>query len=226
MQKELDYLGGALENPEHPFVTILGGAKISGKIDVITHLMDKCDRLLIGGGMIFTFYKAQGKEIGRSLLEEDRLEMAGNIMRDLEKSSSELVLPEDVLIADKFEESADTMTVPVDEIPAEWMGVDIGSKTIEKFKNILKDAKTIIWNGPMGVFEIPKFASGTKLLAEYLADLTAKGATTVVGGGDTAAAVKKFGLAQKLSHVSTGGGASLEFMEGKILPGVAALSDK
>jgi len=226
MQKELEYLGGALENPTRPFVTILGGAKISGKIDVISNLLGKADYLLIGGGMIFTFFKAQGMEIGKSLLEEDRVEMAKEVLNKAKDGAFKLVLPEDVLVADKFEAGANTKTVNVDSIPAEWLGVDIGPQTIKKFIQILSNAKTIVWNGPMGVFEIPEFAKGTEEIAKYLAMATEKGATTVIGGGDSAAAVKKIGIANKLSHVSTGGGASLEFLEGKILPGVAALTDK
>lgn len=226
MQKELKYLGMALENPQRPFVTVLGGAKISGKIDVIHNLMDKADALLIGGGMIFTFFKAQGREIGKSLLEEDRVEMARDILQQAEKSACKIVLPRDVLVADKFEEGANTRVVDVDHIPADWLGVDVGPATIEEFKNILNGARTVVWNGPMGVFEIPAFAKGTEAIARHLAEITRKGAITIVGGGDSAAAVKKFGLSDQLSHVSTGGGASLEFLEGKELPGVAALTDK
>ncbi len=226
MQKELEYLGKAVENPERPFVTVLGGAKISGKIDVIKNLMNKADVLLLGGGMIFTFFKAQGKEIGKSLLEEDRIEMAREILQQAETSSCKLVLPRDVLVADKFDAEAKTQVVDVDHIPENWLGVDIGPETIEEFKNILNEAKTVVWNGPMGVFEIPAFARGTEEIAQHLAVITEKGAITVVGGGDSAAAVKKFGLTGKLTHVSTGGGASLEFLEGKELPGVAALTDK
>ncbi len=226
MQKEVEYLGKAVEDPKRPFVTILGGAKISGKIDVISNLMNKADYLIIGGGMIFTFYKAQGKEIGKSLLEEDRLDMAKELLDKFKSSKCKLVLPEDVLIADKFETGAKTKTVNVDQIPADWQGVDIGPKTVKKFEEILDKAATVLWNGPMGVFEIPEFAKGTEEIARYLAKITGKGAITVVGGGDSAAAVKKFNLSDKLSHVSTGGGASLEFLEGKVLPGVAALTDK
>ena len=226
MQKEVEYLGKAVEDPGRPFVTILGGAKISGKIDVISNLMNKADYLLIGGGMIYTFYKAQGKEIGKSLLEEDRLDMARELLGKFKSSKCKLVLPEDVLVADKFEAGAKTKTVSVDQIPADWQGVDIGPKTVKKFEEILDKAATVLWNGPMGVFEIPEFARGTEEIARYLAKITAKGAITVVGGGDSAAAVKKFKLSDKLSHVSTGGGASLEFLEGKVLPGVAALTNK
>lgn len=225
MQKELEYLGKALENPERPFVAILGGAKISGKIEVIENLLGRTDALLIGGGMIFTFYKAQGKEIGKSILEQDRLSVAKDILADVQDSSTQFVLPADVLVADKFEANAQTRVVASDAIPADWMGVDIGDKTIAEFKEILSSAKTIVWNGPMGVFEIPDFARGTEEIARYLAERTSQGAITIVGGGDSAAAVKKFGLEDKLSHVSTGGGASLEFLEGKKLPGVEALTD-
>jgi phosphoglycerate kinase len=226
MQKEVEYLGKAVEDPGRPFVTILGGAKISGKIDVISNLMNKADYLLIGGGMIYTFYKAEGKEIGKSLLEEDRLDMAGELLAKFKSSKCKLVLPEDVLVADKFETGAKTKTVSAEQIPADWQGVDIGPKTVKKFEEILDKAATVLWNGPMGVFEIPEFARGTEEIARYLARITAKGAITVVGGGDSAAAVKKFKLSDKLSHVSTGGGASLEFLEGKVLPGVAALTNK
>ncbi len=226
MQKELEYLGKALENPEHPFATILGGAKISGKIDVINNLLGKTDLLLIGGGMIFTFFKALGYEIGNSILEADRVEMAKELLRKVEETTTRLYLPQDVVIAEKVEAGARTRVVDVKQIPAGWAGVDIGPRTIEQFRSHLKGAKTIVWNGPMGVFEIPDFARGTEEIARYLADLTREGATTIVGGGDSAAAVKKFGLEEQLSHVSTGGGASLEFLEGKTLPGVAALTDK
>ncbi len=226
MRKELKFLGEALENPRRPFVAILGGAKISGKIDVIQHLMGKTDALIIGGGMVFTFYKAHGWNIGKSILEEDRLQMAKDILKASQEKPGALELPVDVIIADKFEAGANTHNVPVNDIPDGWIGVDIGEKTIEKFKSILKDAKTVVWNGPMGVFEIDDFAKGTEAIARYLAEITQKGATTIVGGGDSAAAVKKFKLEGQLSHVSTGGGASLEFLEGKTLPGVAALTEK
>ncbi|MFQ5584272.1 MAG: phosphoglycerate kinase, partial [Calditrichia bacterium] len=225
MQKELEYLDGALENPTHPFVAILGGAKISGKIDVIKNLLGKTDALIIGGGMIYTFFKAQGLEIGKSILEEDRIEMAREILAEAEKGSTRLHLPIDVLVADRFEAGARTQVVDVNAIPTDWLGVDIGPKTITQFKEILSDAKTVVWNGPMGVFEIPDFARGTEEIARYLAEITSKGAATIVGGGDSAAAVKKFGLEGRLSHVSTGGGASLKFLEGKVLPGVEALTD-
>lgn len=226
MQKELQYLGEALENPKRPFVAILGGAKISGKIDVIENLLGKTDALLIGGGMIFTFFKAHGWEIGKSLLEADRLDMAKEILKRAQGGKTRLELPVDVLIADKFEAGAKTRTVGVHEIPGDWIGVDIGPKSIGAFKEILSSAKTVVWNGPMGVFEIEDFAKGTEAIARSLAEITQKGATTIVGGGDSAAAVKKFNLEDKITHVSTGGGASLEFLEGKVLPGVAALTEK
>ena len=226
MEKEISFLGKALHSPERPFVTILGGAKISGKIDVINNLLDKTDSLLIGGGMIFTFFKALGLEIGKSILEEDRVQMAAEILEKCRQTNTQLVLPEDVLVADKFEAGADTKVVAKDKIPADWLGVDIGPATIANFEQICAGAKTIVWNGPMGVFEIPDFARGTEALARILAKITRDGAITIVGGGDSASAVKQFGLSDQLSHVSTGGGASLEFLEGKTLPGVAALSDK
>ncbi len=226
MGKEISYLGHAVENPEKPFVTILGGAKISGKIDVIKNLMNKTDVLIIGGGMIFTFFKAQGKEIGNSLLEEERLDMAKGLIQSLESSQCKFVLPKDVLVANKFEAGADTKIVNIDDIPTDWVGVDIGPQSIDEFKKIIGDAKTIVWNGPMGVFEIQDFAKGTEEIAKELAKATDQGATTIVGGGDSASAVKKFGLSDRISHVSTGGGASLEFLEGKELPGVAALTEK
>lgn len=225
MNKELKYLGDTLQNPERPFVTILGGAKISGKIDVISHLKERADYLLIGGGMIYTFYKAQKKEIGKSLLEQDRIEMAVEILQDFQSTQCKLVLPEDVMIADKLEGGATTEIVEADHILPDWIGVDIGPKSIDRFKQILKSARTVVWNGPMGVFEIPEFAKGTEQIAHILAEITAQGVTTVVGGGDSAAAVKKYKLTEQLSHVSTGGGASLEFLEGKVLPGVAALNE-
>ena len=226
MQRELQFLGKALERPERPFVSILGGAKISGKIDVIENLLGKTDALLLGGGMIFTFYKVQGLEIGKSILEAERLKMASDILEKAKSSSTKFYLPSDVMVADKFETGAQTKMVNSDAIPADWFGVDIGIKTISTFKDVLAPAKTIVWNGPMGVFEIPDFSNGTEEIARYLADLTDKDATTIVGGGDSAAAVKKFKLEGRLSHVSTGGGASLEFLEGKILPGVDVLTDK
>ncbi len=226
MQKELKYLGMALANPQRPFVAILGGAKISGKIDVISNLMDKVDTFLIGGGMAFTFYKALGKEIGKSLLEPDKIDLAKDILKKVDEKKVNFKLPEDFVVAPEVKEGAPSKIVDKDSIPQEWSGVDIGPKTLEQFAKELDNAKTVVWNGPMGVFEVKKFAEGTVKIAEKLAEISDRGATTIVGGGDSAAAVAKAGLDKKLSHISTGGGASLEFLEGKILPGVAALTDK
>jgi phosphoglycerate kinase len=226
MQKELEYLGRAVGNPVRPYVAILGGAKISGKIDVIQNLMNKVDALLIGGGMMFTFYKAQGIEIGNSLLEADKVDLAKQILDEAKKRNLKIVLPVDCIVADKFENSANKKTVPITQITAGWMGLDIGPETVRLFTRELSAAKTIVWNGPMGVFEMENFASGTLAIAKVLAERTAHGATTIVGGGDSAAAIAKAGLEKAVSHVSTGGGASLEFLEGKTLPGVAALTKK
>ncbi len=227
MVKELDYLGGVMENPQRPFVAILGGAKISGKIDVITNLLPKVDKVIIGGGMAYTFFKARGLEIGRSLLETDKVDYAKEI---LAQAGDKIVLPVDCMITDFFDFNArkigNLKEVSVEAIPADWESLDIGRKTIETFRGVLENAKTVIWNGPMGVFEIDETAKGTYAIAELLSQVTAKGATTVIGGGDSASAVNKAGVADKVSHVSTGGGASLEFIEGKTLPGVAALTDK
>jgi phosphoglycerate kinase len=225
MEKELRYLGQALADPVRPFAAILGGAKISGKIDVIQNLLGKVDLLLIGGGMVFTFAKAMGYSIGDSLLEEDKIELAKEIIEEAKKSRSKLVFPTDAVVASDISETAKTEVVPLDKIPDGKKGLDIGPKTIKLFTSELKDAKTVVWNGPMGVFEYKPFATGTVAIARILADITARGAITVVGGGDSAAAVSKAGLDDKLSHISTGGGASLEFLEGKVLPGVAALTD-
>ena len=222
MDKELKYLGGLLTNPLHPFIAIIGGAKISGKIDVIQNLLQKADKVLIGGGMTYTFLKGQGKEIGRSLVEEDKVELAKSIM---EQSQSRLVLPVDSVVSREFKNDAEYKTVSVDQIPSDWQGVDIGSETIKLFTEEIANAKTIVWNGPMGVFEMPNFATGTLAIAEAMARATANGATTVVGGGDSVAALEQAHLADKMSHVSTGGGASLEFLEGKVLPGVKALEE-
>jgi len=227
MMKELDYLGRLLQSPEKPFVAVLGGAKISGKIDVIANLLPRVDRILIGGGMAFTFYKAKGFEIGASLLEEDRVGLAREL---LASAGDKLVLPPDCVVAQTVDFSARTVgelrTVDADAIPAGWRGLDIGPKSLAAFGAVLAPARTVVWNGPMGVFEIPQTAAGTYAVARMLADVTAGGAVTVIGGGDSAAAVAKAGVEDKVSHVSTGGGASLEFLEGKVLPGVAALSDK
>ncbi len=226
MQKELEYLGKAVGEPERPYVAIMGGAKISGKIDVIQNLLPKVDALLIGGGMAYTFFKAEGYSIGNSLLEEDRIEVAKQVMADAEAKGVELLLPLDNVVAKEVSEDAETQVTADENVPEGWIGVDIGPKTIERFREKILAAKTIVWNGPMGVFEKEPFAKGTFAIAQALADATAKGAITVVGGGDSAAAIKKAGLADKVSHVSTGGGASLEFLAGLTLPGVAALTDK
>ncbi len=221
--KELDIMGKALENPERPFVAILGGKKVSDKIGVINNLLEKVDTLIIGGAMAFTFYKAMGLEIGKSLLEEEKVELAKSLMEKAQAKGVKLLLPVDTIVADKFGEDANIKNVPREQIPADWEGLDIGEKSRELFAQAIQDAKTVIWNGPMGVFEIEKFAGGTKAVAAAMAQC--KG-TTIIGGGDSAAAVEQLGYADKMSHISTGGGASLEFLEGLELPGVAALNDK
>jgi phosphoglycerate kinase len=220
MEKELEYLGRATSNPERPYIAILGGAKISDKIAVVENLLARCDKLLIGGGMANTFLSAQGFAMQASLVETEALPSARSI---LEKTHGNLLLPVDVVVADKFEPEAQSRIVPVDQVPPGWRAMDIGTKTIDLFRDALKGAKLIVWNGPMGVFEMPKFAEGTFALARVIAE---SGAVTVIGGGDSASAVKKAGVAGKMTHVSTGGGASLEFLEGRVLPGVAALMDK
>ncbi len=220
MEQELEYLGRAITNPERPYIAILGGAKISDKILVVETLLSKCDKLIIGGGMANTFLAAKGYNMQDSLVETASIETAKAI---LSKAGSKLVLPVDAVIADKFEAEADSRVVDADKMPAGWRMMDIGPKSIELFKSSLQGAKLIVWNGPMGVFEMPKFAEGTFAIAKLLAE---SGATTVIGGGDSASAVKKAGVAKQMTHVSTGGGASLEFLEGKELPGVAALLDK
>jgi phosphoglycerate kinase len=225
MEKELNYLGSALANPKRPYCAILGGAKISGKIDVINNLIDKVDTIIVGGGMAFTFFKAQGKQIGKSLLEEEKLELAAEILKKIGNSKVNLLLPVDVVVSGEFDNDSPSDTVSVDNIPIDKMGLDIGSETIKLFSDELLKSKTIVWNGPMGVFEMDNFAKGTFAIARALAEATEKGAVTVIGGGDSAAAISKAGLSDSVSHVSTGGGASLEFLEGKILPGVAALND-
>jgi phosphoglycerate kinase len=220
MEKEIDYLSRATENPEHPYVAIIGGAKVSGKIEVLENLLGKVDALLIGGGMANTFLKAQGYQVGQSLVEDDKLDLARDI---LARAGGKLHLPVDVVVASAFEATAEYKVVPVDQVPAGWRIMDIGPKTVAAYGKVLKPAKTVAWNGPMGVFEFAPFAEGTKAVAQLLAGLKA---VTVIGGGDSAAAVAQAGLTAKMSHVSTGGGASLEFLEGKTLPGVAALQDK
>ena len=221
MEKEIKFIGGAVDNPERPFVAILGGAKVSDKIGVINSLLDKADKVLIGGGMAYTFFKAKGREVGLSLLELDRVELAKEIM---EKAGDKLVLPIDNVVAKEFSNDAVATIVASDAIPADQEGLDIGPKTVELFASYLKDAKTVVWNGPMGVFELPNFAKGTIGVCEAIANL--EGATTIIGGGDSAAAAISLGYADKFTHISTGGGASLEYLEGKELPGVAAISDK
>jgi len=227
LKKELDYLGRALAQPRRPFVAILGGAKISGKIDVIKSLMPKVDALLIGGGMAYTFFRAMGYEIGQSILEADRVEMARELLSEAKgRAGFDLHLPLDCVVADRFDNEADRRVVRVNAIPHDRQGMDIGPDTITAFSKVIVRAKTVVWNGPMGVFEFPNFAAGTNEVAQALANATSKGAMTIVGGGDSAAAVAQAGLEKKVSHVSTGGGASLEFLEGKVLPGVAALDDR
>jgi len=223
MQKELDYLGGALESPGRPFVAVLGGAKISGKIDVIEALLPKTDRLLIGGAMANTFFRALGLETGSSLVEDERVDLARQL---LDTAGEKLRIPDDVVIARKLEAGQETRVVDRDQIPEGWMALDVGPRTIDAYRAEVSAAKTVLWNGPLGVFEIPEFARGTSEIAHALVDATENGATTVLGGGDSAAAITDLGLADHVSHVSTGGGASLEFLEGKELPGVAALSDR
>ena len=220
MEQELEYLGRAVANPVHPYIAILGGAKISDKILVVETLLSKCDKLIIGGGMANTFLAAQGINMQDSLVEAESLELAKTIFA---KSSDKIILPVDAIIADKFDAEANTQTVDVDKIPAGWRMLDVGPKTLELYKTSLDGVKLVVWNGPVGVFEMPKFAEGTFALARMLAE---SGAITVIGGGDSASAVKKAGVAKQMTHVSTGGGASLEFLEGKELPGVAALLDK
>jgi phosphoglycerate kinase len=226
MEKELNFLGAAIANPIRPFVAILGGAKIGDKIPVIENLIDKVDRLIIGGGMMYTFQKAQGKEIGKSLLDETSLDFVKDLMKE---KTDKIVLPVDCLVSKTFDFKArqigEVQVVSVDAFPADAIGLDIGPKTIEAFSEVCSEAKTIVWNGPMGVFEIEETAKGTMAMANLLAELTLKGVTTIIGGGDSASAVKKAGVAEVVSHVSTGGGASLEFLQGKELPGVAALTD-
>ena len=226
LQKEIDYLGDALADPKRPFVAVMGGAKISGKIDVIEHLLDKVDTLLIGGGMAFTFYRAMGLEIGNSLLEEDRIDVAAGLLKRAEAEGIELLLPVDTVVAAQMAEGVPIQEVARDRIPADLEGFDIGPKSREIFAEKVASARTVVWNGPLGVCEIYSFSKGSRAVADALVKATEAGATTIVGGGETAAAVADFGVAEKLSHVSTGGGASLEFLEGKTLPGMAALSDR
>lgn len=223
LEKEIAYLGNAIDNPRRPFAAILGGAKVADKIRVIDHLLDKVDALLIGGGMAYTFLKAKGKSTGASKLDKDGIETAKAALAKAERKNIPLLLPVDNIAADKFDAGANTKLVG-EEIPDGWMGLDIGPKTVKLFEDKLKDAKTVVWNGPLGVFEMEKFAKGTEETAKFLAGL--KGATTIIGGGDTAAAIAKFKLEDKMAHISTGGGASLEYLEGRGLPGIDALNDK
>lgn len=223
IQKEISIMGKALANPERPFVAILGGAKISGKIDVIENLLDKVDSLIIGGGMAYTFIKAMGGSIGTSLVEDEKLDLAKETLAKAKAKGVQLLLPETTVIADKFDAEAESKVVPTREIPDGWMGMDIGPETVKAFSDVIRGAKTVIWNGPMGVFEFPRFAEGTKAIAAAVAEADA---VTIIGGGDSAAAVEQLGFADKMTHISTGGGASLEFLEGKILPGIDCLQDR
>ncbi|MBC6975240.1 phosphoglycerate kinase [Bacillus sp. Xin] len=224
MEKELEVLGKALSNPERPFTAIIGGAKVKDKIGVIRHLLDKVDNLIIGGGLAYTFVKALGHEIGQSLCENDKIDLAKEFMELAKEKGVNFYMPVDVVITEEFSETATTKVVSIDAIPETWEGVDIGPKTREIYADVIKNSKLVVWNGPMGVFEMTPFAEGTKAVGQALAD--AEGTYSVIGGGDSAAAVEKFGMADKMSHISTGGGASLEFMEGKELPGVVCLNDK
>ena len=225
IEKELQFLQSAIESPKRPLAAIVGGSKVSSKIGVIETLLEKVDKLFIGGGMIFTFYKARGLSVGKSLVEEDKLELAQALEAKAKERGVELLLPTDVVVADNFAPDANAQTVSVEAIPDGWMGLDIGPDAVEKFKAALGDCMSVIWNGPMGVFEFDKFAVGTEAVARTLAELTGKGATTIIGGGDSVAAVEKVGVAAQMSHISTGGGASLELLEGKELPGIVALDD-
>lgn len=223
MEKELDVLGKALSNPERPFTAIIGGAKVKDKIGVIENLLDKVDHLIIGGGLVFTFVKAMGHDIGKSLLEEDKIELAKSFIEQAKAKGVQLHMPVDAVVANEFSKDAETQVVAIDAIPSDWMGLDIGPKTAENYAEVIKASKLIIWNGPMGVFEMEKFANGTKTVADAMAVTEGY---TIIGGGDSAAAVEKFEVAGKMDHISTGGGASLELMEGKALPGIVALNDK
>ncbi|MGY2727228.1 phosphoglycerate kinase [Thermostichus sp. OS-CIW-26] len=225
VEKELQFLSGAIENPRRPLAAIIGGSKVSSKIGVIERLLEKVDKLLLGGGMIFTFYQAQGLKTGKSLVETDKLDLARSLMEKAKERGVELLLPVDVVVADRFDKDAQAQTVSIHAIPEDWMGLDIGPESIKAFQAALQGCQTVVWNGPMGVFEFDRFAVGTEAIARTLADLTQAGATTIIGGGDSVAAVEKVGLADKMTHISTGGGASLELLEGKVLPGIAALTE-
>ncbi|MFS8882190.1 phosphoglycerate kinase [Synechococcus sp. R55.3] len=225
VEKELQFLSGAIENPRRPLAAIIGGSKVSSKIGVIERLLEKVDKLLLGGGMIFTFYQAQGLKTGKSLVETDKLDLARSLMEKAKARRVELLLPVDVVVADRFDKDANAQTVSIHQIPDDWMGLDIGPESVKAFQSALQGCQTVVWNGPMGVFEFDRFALGTEAIARTLADLTQAGATTIIGGGDSVAAVEKVGLADKMTHISTGGGASLELLEGKVLPGIAALTE-
>ena len=225
MEKELQYLQGAIDEPKRPLAAIVGGSKVSSKIGVLEALIDKCDKILVGGGMIFTFYKARGLAVGKSLVEEDKLDLARELEAKAAAKGVQFLLPTDVVLADNFAPDANSQIAKVENIPDGWMGLDIGPDSVKLFQDALADCKTVIWNGPMGVFEFDKFAAGTNAIAHTLAQLSATGTTTIIGGGDSVAAVEKVGVAEQMSHISTGGGASLELLEGKVLPGVAALDE-
>ncbi|MEB3147541.1 MAG: phosphoglycerate kinase [Sphaerospermopsis sp.] len=225
VEKELQYLQSAIEVPQRPLAAIIGGSKVSSKIGVIETLLEKCDKLIIGGGMIFTFYKARGLDVGKSLVEEDKLELAKSLEAKAKERGVTFLLPTDIVAADKFAPDANATTVSIENIPADGMGLDIGPDSVKVFQDALADCKTVIWNGPMGVFEFDKFAVGTEAIAHTLAEIGKTGTTTIIGGGDSVAAVEKVGLADQMSHISTGGGASLELLEGKVLPGIAALDE-
>ncbi|GGE36635.1 phosphoglycerate kinase [Pullulanibacillus camelliae] len=223
LEKELEVIGKALDNPSRPFTAIIGGAKVKDKIGVIENLLDKVDNLIVGGGLAYTFIKSQGYEVGKSLLDEEKIDLARSFIETAKAKGVHFYMPEDVIVADDFSESANTKVVAISDIPADWEALDIGPKTVETYSKVIKESKLVIWNGPMGVFELDTFAKGTKGVAEALA---ASDAYSIIGGGDSAAAAEKFHLAEKMDHISTGGGASLELMEGKTLPGVAVLNDK
>lgn len=223
IEKEVKFLGDAVADPKRPFVAIMGGAKVADKIKVIDNLLEKVDTLIIGGGMSYTFFKAKGYEIGSSILDENGIELAKEIIDKASKLNKDLVLPVDIVVADKFENEANTKTVAAESIPSDMMGLDIGPKSIELFNKKIAEAKTVVWNGPVGVFEMENFAKGTRAVADALAE---SDCISIIGGGDSAAAIKKFGLEDKMTHISTGGGASLEFLEGKELPGIAVIEDK
>jgi len=225
LDKELIFLKGAVDAPKRPFAAVVGGAKVSTKIPVIESLIEKCDKIFIGGGMIFTFYRAMGISVGKSLVEEEFIPMAKELIDKAAAKGVKFFLPTDVVVASEFKADAESKNVPIREIPADWLGLDIGSESLKKFKEELLECKTVVWNGPMGVFEFEKFAKGTFGVAHTLAEVTEKGGITIIGGGDSVAAINAAKLEDKISHISTGGGASLEMLEGKVLPGVAALDD-